>query len=132
MGRLAGRTGRVYIAVASGAEASPLPFIAKWSLNQTIDQPEVTAMEDSNKVYVSDMPDASGDCSGFYDDSTNQTYTAAQDGIARKFYLYPNHTVTTKYWFGTILPDYKVSGGVGQPIDYSFSWKAASNIIKVG
>lgn len=106
--------------------------MADWSINQVTDKSEVTAMGDSNKVYVSGLPDASGEFSGFYDDATAQTYTAATDGQARRFYLYPNLSTATQYWFGTILPDFSVNGGVSGAVQVKSSWNAASTIAKVG
>ena len=132
MARQSGRKGRVYIDVAGGGSASPLPFIAKWSLSAATAQLDVTAMDDSNKVYVSDMPDASGDFSGFYDDATNQTYTAAVDGLPRKFYLYPNKNTASQYWFGTVNVDFAVNGGVGEAVAIQAKWSAATSIAKVG
>ena len=133
MGRLHGRRGRVYLGIASDtATAEPLPFIATWSLNFATDKQDVTAMGDDNKVYVAGLPDASGDFAGFYDDATAQTYTAATDGLARKFYLYPNSSVSTKYFFGTILPDFSANAGVSAAAAISASWNAASTITKVG
>lgn len=133
MGRIHGRNGRVYLGLASStAVAEPLPFMADWSINQVTDKAEVTAMGDSNKVYVSGLPDASGEFSGFYDDATAQTYTAATDGQARRFYLYPNLSTATQYWFGTILPDFSVNGGVSGAVQVKSSWNAASTIAKVG
>lgn len=119
------------MAIASGGTAEPVPFLASWSLSATTDKFEVTAFGDANKTYVAGLPDASGEFGGFYDDSTNQTYTAAQDGVARKFYLYPDSTNTSKYWFGTIFPDYSASGEVGGATELTASWNAASPIIKV-
>lgn len=133
MGRQAGRRGRIYMGIASDtATAEPLPFIAKWKVDAQTDKIDVTAMGDTGKVYVGGLPDQSGDFSGFWDDATQQTYTAAVDGLARKFYLYPNIAVTTTYWFGTILPDFSASSDVGGAIELSASWAAASPIIKVG
>lgn len=132
MGRLHGRKGRVYIGIASGGTAEPLPFTAKWSIDFATDDDEVTALGDDNKVYVSGLPDASGDFSGFYDDATAQTYTAATDGVARKFYLYPSTSDTAKYFWGTVLADFKAEGGVGESVKQSGNWKAASTIAKVG
>lgn len=133
MSRIAGRRGRIYIGIADDtATAEPLPFIAKWSLNFSTDKIDVTALEDSNKTYLADLPDASGDFSGFYDDATNQTYTAAVDGLPRKFYLYPSLLKTTQYFFGTILPDMKIDGGVGDAVAISATWSANSAIKKVG
>ncbi|MDG4784431.1 hypothetical protein O7626_00525 [Micromonospora sp. WMMD1102] len=133
MARLHGRRGRVYMGIASDtAEASPLPFIATWSMNFVTDKQDVTAMEDTNKVYVAGLPDASGEFGGFYDDASAQTYTAATDGQPRKFYLYPDRSTNTKYFFGTVLPDFSVNAGVSAAAAISASWNAASSIVKVG
>lgn len=133
MGRIAGRRGRIYMGIANdSASAEPLPFFADWSINFATEKFEVTAMGDDNKVYVAGLPDASGEFSGFYDDATNQTYTAAVDGLPRKFYLYPSTLLTTQYFFGTILPDFSVNGAVGGAVAVSASWNAASKVQKVG
>jgi hypothetical protein len=133
MGRYHGRNGRVYMGIASDtAVAEPVPYLATWSINFTTDKVEVTAMGDSNKTYVAGLPDASGEFSGFHDDATAQTYTAAVDGLARKFYLYPNTSNTAKYFFGTIFPDFNINGGVNGATEISSSWSPASTIAKVG
>jgi hypothetical protein len=131
--RIHGRNGRVYLGLASSAAtAEPLQFFAKWSIKFATDKAEVTALGDSNKIYVAGLPDASGDFSGFYDDATKQTYTAAIDGQPRNFYLYPNTNNTGQYWFGTVLPDFSVDGDVAGAVAVSASWNAASLIAKVG
>jgi hypothetical protein len=133
MGRIHGRRGRIYMGIASDtAVAEPLPFFADWEINFAPDKTDVTAMGDNNKVYVAGLPDASGNFNGFYDDATAQTYTAAVDGLARKFYLYPNIQLITQYFFGTVLPDMNVSGGVGAAVMVKASWNAASQVQKVG
>lgn len=132
MSRIAGRRGRIYLGIADDtATAEPLPFVAKWSINFATDKIEVTALEDKNKTYLGGLPDASGDFSGFYDDATNQTYTAATDGLPRKFYLYPNLATPTQYFFGTILPDLKIDADVAGAVAMSASWSAASAIKKL-
>lgn len=129
MARIAGRRGRIYMGVASDtATAEPLPFFASWSIDFATDKIEVTAFDDSNKVYVAGLPDASGEFSGFYDDATNQTYTAATDGLPRKFYLYPNTLDTTKYFWGTILPDFKAEAAVDGAAEVSVEWAASTQI----
>jgi hypothetical protein len=105
--------------------------MANWSINFATDKVEVTAMGDSNKVYVAGLPDASGEFGGFHDDATMQTYTAAVDGIARKFYLYPSTLDTTKYFFGTILADFNVSSGVSGAGEVTSSWNAGSEVKRV-
>lgn len=133
MARIHGRRGRIYLGIASDtASAEPLPFFARWTINHSTDKAEVTAMGDANKVYVSGLADATGSFSGFYDDATAQTYTAATDGLARKFYLYPSTLTNSQYWFGTILVDMTVEGGVDSAVTVSANWNAASTVAKVG
>lgn len=131
MARIHGRRGRVYLALASGGTAEPVAFLNSWSISFATEKIDTTTFGDDNKVYVAGLPDASGDFAGFYDDATVQTYTAATDGIARKFYLYPS-TLNAQYWFGTILPDMSVNGAVSGAVAISASWNAASAIQKVG
>lgn len=139
MARLHGRNGLVYFGLASGAAASPVAYLSDWSINFVVDTVDVTGMGDSNKIYVAGLPDAQGDFAGFYDDQSVQTYTAATDGVPRNFYLYPNATgagggvaAASQYWFGQILADFSVSGGIAAAIAIKSSWKAATKITKQG
>lgn len=132
MARIHGRNGRVYMSITSGGTAEPVAFLNSWSINFSVDKAEVTAFGDANKVYVAGLPDASGDFSGFYDDATAQTYTAATDGVARKFYLYPSTLTNGQYWWGTVLPDFEVNAGVSGAAEVKSSWNAAGPITKVG
>lgn len=122
----------MYMALASGGTAEPVAFLTKWEINFATDRVDQTAFGDLNKQYTSGLPDASGSFEGWYDDATVQTYTAATDGLARPFYLYPDNSSTGKYFWGTILPDFKATGGVAEGVAVSSSWAAASNILKVG
>ena len=112
----------------SSATAEPVPFMASWSLAAETDKIEVTAMGDASKVYVAGLPDASGEFSGFMDDATAQTYTAAVDGLPRKFYLYPNVNVPTLYFYGTIFADFSTNASVDGATELSSSWSAATPI----
>lgn len=132
MGRIAGRNGRVYLNLASGGTAEPVAFLSSWSISFATDKLDVTAFGDPNKVYVSGLPDASGEFAGWYDDATAQTYTAAVDGVARKFYLYPSTLTTAQYFWGTVFPDFSVEAAVDGAAQISSSWNAASGITKVG
>lgn len=137
MSRIHGRNGVAYIAIdgAGGANptAAPMAFLSEWSINFVVDKADVTAMTDTNKVYVAGLPDASGDFSGFYDTSTAQTYVAATDGQPRNFYLYPSTLAAqmgppAQYFFGTILPDYSLAGGVTAAVSLKSTWNAATKI----
>ena len=132
IGRNAGRNARIYWAHASGAEASPLAYQAEWTMNFTSPKIDVTAFGDENKVTRAGLPDCTGSFGGFYDDTSNQTYTASVDGIARKFYLYPNNNLNTRYFFGTANGDASFGGSVAGAITISSAWEAASQVQLVG
>ena len=117
--------------LTSGGTAEPIAYLNSWTIKAATDKADVTAFGDPNKVYVAGLPDASGDFSGFYDDATVQTYTAASDGVARKMYLYPSTSNTTDYWFGTVLVDFEADGSVSGAVSVKASWNAASSIAKV-
>jgi hypothetical protein len=131
MARVHGRRGRLYAGIASDtASAEPIAFLNSWDVSFTVDKVDVTTFGDTNKVYVSGLPDASGNYGGFYDTSTAQLYTASQDGLARRFYLYPD-TSDGDYFYGTALFDFGVSGAVADGVSITGSWAAASGITKV-
>lgn len=131
MGRLAGRNGRVYLALTSGGTATPVAYQASWSLNFTTNKIDVTAMGDATKVYVAGLADAAGQFAGFYDDASVQAYTAATDGVARAFYLYPTIS-NAQYFWGTVLPDMTIDSTVDGAIAVSSAFAAATPILKVG
>jgi hypothetical protein len=134
MARVHGRRGRLYVGIASdSAAAEPVAFLSKFSINFATDNVDVTANGDANKVYVAGLPDSSGSFSGFYDDASAQTYTAATDGLARRFYLYPTTPAATgPYWFGTGLFDFKTEASVDDSVKMSGDFQAASAVTKVG
>jgi hypothetical protein len=131
MARIAGRNGRLYANVTSGGTAEPITYLNDWSINFATDKIDVTSFGDTGKTYVAGLPDAAGDYAGFFDDAGDQFYTAAVDGVARKFYLYPSTLSTSKYWFGTAIFDFNVQGGVDGAVAVSGSWSAATDIAKV-
>ncbi len=132
MARIAGRNGRLYINLTSGGTAEPVAFLNNWSLNFATNKIDVTAFGDVSMVYVSSLPDMQGSYAGFYDDATVQTYTAATDGVARKFYLYPSTSLNTQYWFGTGIFDMTIDASVDGAVAISGDFAAASPSFKQG
>jgi hypothetical protein len=132
MARIHGRNGRVYMNITSGGTAEPVAFLSSWSLNFSTDKQDVTAFGDANHVYVAGLPDAQGEFGGWYDDATAQVFTAAGDGVPRKFYLYPSLLTAGQYFWGTILPDFQISSAVDGAVEMQSAWNAASTVAKVG
>ena len=133
MTRRAGKNGVVYMALTSAGTAEPVAFQSRWSINFKTNKIDVTSFGDPFKTYVQGLPDCTGMFSGFYDDLTVQTYTAASDGLPRKFYLYPDRINSpAQYFFGTILPDMTIESDVDGPITVSADWASAAIFAKVG
>lgn len=131
MARKHGRNGRLYVAITSGGTAQPVAFLNSWDISFEVDNVEVTSFGDTNKVYVAGLPDCSGSFAGFYDNASAQLYTAATDGVARKFYLYPD-VADAIYWSGEALFDFSVSSSVDGAVTVSGNWNAASAVTKTG
>lgn len=127
-----GRKGRLYVAITSGGTAEPIANLRQFSITFAVDQVDTTVFGDTNKTYVSGLPDVGGSFSGFYDTATAQLYTAASDGASRKFYLYPTTDSTGTYWFGTGLFDFQLEQAVDGSVNISGDWKAATAVSKVG
>jgi hypothetical protein len=110
-----------------------MAFVSDYTINFTVAKVDVTALGDTNLVWVSGLPDASGDFTGFFDTATAQTYQAAVDGQSRNFYLYPSLSGdggadVNEYFYGTILPDFAVAGGVSSAVTMKSTWNAASQV----
>jgi hypothetical protein len=127
--RYHGRKGRLYMGLANdSAVAEPVAYLRSWSISLATDRVEVTAFGDTNRVYVAGLPDASGDYAGYWDSASAQMYTAATDGLARRFYLYQTTDVATEYFFGTAFFDFSMNGAVDGAVEISGSWQAASSV----
>lgn len=133
MPRYHGRKGRLYMGLASDtATAEPVTFIKSWKIDAKTDMVDVTALGDDNKVVVAGLPDVSGSYAGFWDNATPQMFTAATDGLARKFYLYETLDVPGVYFFGTAFFDTSIDGAVDGAVNISGNWAAASRVARVG
>lgn len=132
MSKRAGRNGRIYVAIASGGTATPLVNMTKWTLSGTSDRFDGTSFGDANKTYVAGLPDASGTYDGFLDSAAQDTWTASQDGVARKFYLYPDVSNDPgDYWFGTAFFDFSTEVMVNGISTAKGTWSAATSVIRV-
>lgn len=132
MSRIAGRNAAWYVSIDGVAAATLVPYLDKYTANFSTGYIDVTAFGDGNKTYVASLPDFDATYSGFYDNASAQFYTAALDGVARKFYLYPDKTLPTQYFYGTALFDFSVSSGVDAATTISGKVKAAGPITKLG
>lgn len=134
MGRFAGRNMLVYVAPTAAGAATPLPFMADYSIDSLTDQIEVTAGGDVNKTYVTGLPDFKGSISGFFEQTSTATsdalWACSRDGLARKFYLYPDSNVMTSYFYGTAFFDFTLKASVGSAVAVSSKIAAAGAVLR--
>ena len=132
MARSAGRYSQFYVAVTSGGSASPLSHAGSFDVNLATDKHEVTAFGDATKVYVSGLPDGQFSVSGFATDTaTTALITAALDGLARAFYIYPFNS-SSIYIFGTAFFDWQIGSEVNGAVTFSTSGAPATAVRTVG
>lgn len=132
--RIHGQHAALYVDITSGANGSAVLVATLASSKRSFqtDTVDVTAYEDSNKVYVAGKPDASTQYTGFLDVSSDQLWYPSRDGVPRKFYDYVDSVSNAnKYWFGTGIFDFGVDQGVSAAATVSINMKAASSISRV-
>lgn len=112
-----GRNGRLWLAAANGGSAAPVEGKTKYTVNMSTDKVDVTSFGDTSKTTLAGLPDGSVDIEGFYDFNGDVLITAALDGLARKWYLYPDTTDMTDYFFGTATVDATFDGSVSGAIN---------------
>lgn len=131
MARIASRNARLYLAIASNGTAEPVAAIKSFELNGATDRYDATCFGDTTKTYVAGLPDSSGSFGGVYDTSVNPTFSASSDGVARKWYFYPDASTNTSYFFGTGFFDFSTKFDVSALAETSGTFSAATPTIKV-
>lgn len=132
MARQSGRKGLLKVQLDDASTAlTTVSHMVDWSINFTVDQLDATAMQDSNKVYVAGLADCTGQVSGYLDAATtNDTYEAAVDGVARNFELYPNSDDTGTYYSGTAIWDFSESASVSGLDSFTASFAATTTVTR--
>lgn len=124
MARYHGKKGVVYISISSTAVAVAAVALNRWTLSMPTDKVEVTAFQDLNKRYVQGLPDASGELSGFWDDTSDQLYDAGRSADGVNLYLYPSADAPSKYWYGPAWVDFSIEVGNDAAVTISAAWVA--------
>lgn len=119
-----GRKGVVYMSTTGSGTAVAVVGLKSWSLSMPTDKVEVTAFGNANKTYVQGLPDATGDISGWWDDTSDALYDASQSSTGVKMYLYPSSDAPTKYWYGPAWVDFSISVDIGGAVECSASFAA--------
>lgn len=131
MARSHGRNARLYADLPGTGAATPVLNQAAFQVVDTTDKQDVTSFGDSNHVYVVGLPDDKGNWSGFLDTTGGDFYTAARDGVDRKFYFYIDTVnAPTAYFYGKAFFDQTTDVAVGAASKISGTWTASTAILR--
>jgi len=127
MAILSGRYGEVSYdpTGAGGATLVPIISLNKFKVSFKTDKLDVTCFQDTNKVYIPSMMDASGSASGFYNSAEVTLFEAAVAPTPGMLKLCPNTTEPTFFWTGKAYMDVEVDTGVADAPTLSSEWMAA-------
>lgn len=121
--RTHGARGRVYAALTTST-AEPVANLSKWTMDmKPAGYVDCTAAGSLNKTYVARKRSVEGTFAGFYDSAAADTYTAATDGLSRRFYLYPT-SQSRPYFFGEAIIDYGTDGSIDDAVKTAADWTA--------
>lgn len=124
MAKYHGQRGRIYLSTTGTGAAVAATALSSWSLNMTTEKVPVTSFEDTNLTYVPGKKDIQGAFSGFWDQSYDSLWTAADSTDGVKLYLYPSLDAVTKYWYGPAWLDASIECGVDGAITVSGTFMA--------
>jgi len=89
-----------------GATAVAVADINSWTLNLARDTADVTAFQDTNKQYVTGLPDIKGTYGGWYNSVSYQViFDAALGNIAVMLKLEPSSLDATNFFTGLAYID---------------------------
>lgn len=99
-GRISGARGQVKIDPTGGATLVAVANLNKWTLDLAADKIDVTAFQDTNKVYVMGLPDVKGTIGGFWDSSELTIFNVALGTVACTLNLLPSSLEIATFFGG--------------------------------
>jgi hypothetical protein len=117
MARYHGNKGKILLSPTLAGIPVATASLTTWSLDMSTDLVEVTAFGDANKIYVQGLKDVKGTIGGWFDDTNDALFDAADSVDGCFLYLYPASSAPSKYWYGpawmSASIDVDVKGAIG-------------------
>lgn len=129
MARYHGKNSQFYLQ-GSGAVAIPSVGLAEFSVDMSTERTDATGFDNTNIVEVQGLPNFKGTFSGYWDDTFDTPFEAAEASSARYFYAYPSTLTPSNYWYGTCWVDASMQTSVKDTVKISGSFSAASNVTR--
>lgn len=119
-----GRRGVVYISTTGTTTATNVIKLTQWTLNMPTEKAETTGFGDANKTYVQGLKDITGALAGWWDNTEEKLFQAADSTDGIKMYLYPSSDASGKYWYGPAWLDASIDTNMGGAISVSANFAA--------
>jgi hypothetical protein len=124
MANYPGRKGMVYLSSSGTGTATNTLSLNQWTLNRTTDKIETTSFGNTNKTYVSGLPDLQGTFAGFWNDAETKPFAGSTSSDGVIVYLYPSADCPTKYAWGPAWLDVSIDTSVGGAVTISGNFAA--------
>ena len=121
-----GRNGMFYV----GAPAEIISEAAEYTIDQDFDTDPDPALGDGWETRLKGLQRFSGAVSGNFDGDQDTIWDSSVATTVQNFYLYPDRTVTTKYYYGNIWPKISLAGGVGGRITFNCTFEGSGQLAK--
>lgn len=127
MARISGKNGRVLMDQTGAVPGTPVQVaaITSFTINLTTERFDVTAMGDTNRQYVTGLPDYQGDFNATYDTADLNVIESALAGTPVTLKLIPDNSVPGTFFSGKAYLDTSVEVPVGGAATMTGTWAAA-------
>lgn len=124
MAYLHGKGSVLYVSDGTSA-AVRISGAADWTIDTDFDESPDPVIGDDWESRLKGLKRFTLSAKGNYDDAQNTLWTAMNSATSSKFYLYPNASAPTQYYYGKCWPKVSIDGAVtGKE---NFAMKAASD-----
>ena len=101
MANIHGKNAMIYLGDGAGGAAALVSEQNSYSIEHDFDLADTSELGDTWKTAVKGLMGWSGSFEGNFDTASNALFNAATGASLSNFYLYPNRSSATQYYYGT-------------------------------
>lgn len=120
-----GKSAVIYLG-ANGGAAVNIGDQLDWSIDMDMATVDVTPLNNTWKYFVKGLMGWTAAISGNFDTTSNQLFAASTSSVVENFYLYPQASTPTSYYYGTVWVQ------LGKVVAGSTTAKASNNLKLTG
>lgn len=129
MSRIHGKGGVVYLSAGNTA-AQLLSQAAEYDISADFDTVNVPVLGDTWDTMLQGLRKWSGTISGPFDSTQTLAWDAMSAANPSNLYIYPQASVPTAYYYGTVWPKLNIKGGVGGAVSFSSAFTGTGTLGK--